>query len=169
MLNKNIMKRRLKYSTTKPISNYGNSIKNYLKFLPSFIKASGSAFFVDSIVFTLLRPTFGTNYSAIISFLFGTITLFSVLRLLNISRIKSRKIGALVQLFIGLGSFSINIMILNILDYIFISINQLFYSTYLDKSFIYAFAIRFFSACVGFIWTSIMTNKFTFTSKAKKS
>ncbi len=142
-------------------------LKTYLIFLPSFAKASGTAFIVDSLVFTVLRPNIGTNYSAIISFMFGTITLFTILRILNLSRIRSKKIALAIQLFIGLGSLAINLCILNFLDYTFISINYSFYLINLDKSFIYAFFSRFFAACVGFIWTSAMTNKFTFSSERR--
>ena len=99
------MKRKANGLSIRIILDLKNFFNSYLKFLPSFMKASGMAFLVDSIVFTLLRPSLGTNYSALTSFFFGTITLFSILRILNLSHIKSKKIGVLVQLFIGLGSF----------------------------------------------------------------
>ena len=161
------MKRKTKNNNVKLLIYYKNIFLDYIKFLPSFIKASGSAFLIDSLVFTFLRPTLGTNYSACISFLCGTITLFSVLRIFNESRIKRKRTGILVQSFIGLGSFFINLCMLNLFDYLFKSFDYLFYNANLNKSFLYAFMIRFLSACIGFIWTSTMTNKFTFTSKRR--
>jgi len=161
-------KRNRVFFTSKSDFNLKNLVENYLSFLPNFLKASGSAFIVDSLVFTSLRPSLGTNNSAIISFLFGTLTLFSILHFLNLSRIKSKRIAILIQLFIGIGSFAINLLILNLIDSIFFSINYSLFISTLDKSFIYAFAIRFIAACFGFIWTSVMTNKFTFYSLKRK-
>ena len=86
-------------------------LKSYFKFLPVFLIGSGTAFLVDVIIYTLIRQSLGTNLSAIISLFFGSITLFTILRILQISRIKKKRVGLSIQLLIACGSFIINIII----------------------------------------------------------
>ena len=58
-------------------------LKKYLGFVPFYLIGSGFAFIVDITIFTMLRANFGTNYSAFIAYIFGTITSFSILLIIT--------------------------------------------------------------------------------------
>ncbi len=140
-------------------------LKNYLEFIPFYLLGSGIAFTVDITIFTLLRTTFGTNYSAFISYIFGTITVFSILLITTKYRLNKKRFGLLIQLIIGFGTLLINLIILNSLDYLAQSYNYKLYIDILNQSHYYAFVTKVISNVIGFIWSSLMTGKFLFKKK----
>ena len=89
-------------------------LKNYLEFIPYYLIGSGLAFTVDLTIFTLLRSGFGTNYSAFIAYIFGTITSFSTLIFITKYRLRKKRIGLLIHLLNGIGTLIINLIILKI-------------------------------------------------------
>ena len=147
--------------SNKLISN----LKKYIKFIPFYIVGSGCAFTIDLTVFTLLRTSLGSNMSAIIAFIFGTITSFLVLSSILEYRLRKKRFGIIIQLLIGLGTLLINIMVLNIIDYSSEKINHELYINNLDKSHYYALFSKIIASCIGFLWTSTLTGKFLFKKK----
>ena len=139
--------------------------KKYLEFIPFYLVGSGFAFTIDVTIFTILRINFGTNYSAFISYIFGTITSFSILLIITKYRLNKKRYGLLIQLMIGLGTLFINLLILNTIDYITEFYNSILYNNILNKSHYYALICKTISSCIGFIWTSYMTNKLLFKKK----
>ena len=144
--------------STKLLSNF----KKYIKFIPFYLVGSGCAFTIDLIVFTLLRTSLGSNISAVIAFIFGTITSFLVLSSILEYRLRKKRICIVIQLLIGIGTLLINIVVLNIIDYSSERINYELYINYLDKSHYYALFSKIIASCIGFLWTSSLTGKFLF-------
>ena len=144
--------------SNKLISN----LKKYIQFVPFYLVASGCAFTIDLIIFTLLRTNIGANISAVIAFFFGTIVSFLVLTSILEYRLRKKRFGIIIQLIIGLGTLSINILVLNIIDYCSQKINYELYIDYLDKSYYYALLSKIIASGVGFLWTSSLTSKFLF-------
>ena len=140
-------------------------LKKYLEFIPFYLIGSGLAFTVDLSIFTLLRTSLGTNYSALIAFIFGTITSFSILLFITKYRLHRKRIGLLIHLLIGLGTLIINLIILNSIDNIAKLYNHFLYTEILDNSNLYAISTKVISSGIGFIWTSYMTGKLLFKKK----
>ena len=140
-------------------------LKKYLEFIPFYLIGSGLAFTVDLSIFTLLRTNLGTNYSALIAFIFGTITSFSILLFITKYRLHRKRIGLLIHLLIGLGTLIINLIILNSIDNIAKLYNHFLYTEILDNSNLYAISTKVISSGIGFIWTSYMTGKLLFKKK----
>lgn len=140
-------------------------LKKYFKFIPFYLIGSGAAFIVDLIIFTFLRNSLGVNLSAIIAFFFGTITTFVVLSIVLQYRLKKKRVGILIQLFIGLGTLLINIIILNLIDFLLLKIDITLYQNILDKSRYYALITKTISSSIGFLWTSSLTGKYLFKQK----
>ena len=144
-----------------------SKLRKYIFFLPSFLFGSGTAFFVDFSIYTFFKPILGINISALISFIFGTLTLYSVLRIRNNSKIKSKKIGFSIQFLLGIVGFIINLIILNLLDIFTFNFfeNQFLLELYNSR---YNTAInKLISSSVGFIWTSSMTSTILFTNRKR--
>ena len=139
-----------------------SQLKKYINFIPFYLVGSGCAFTIDLIVFTLLRTSLGSNLSALIAFIFGTITSFLVLSTILEYRLRKKRIGIVIQLLIGIGTLLINIVVLNIIDYSSERINYDLYINYLDKSHYYALFSKIIASCIGFLWTSSLTGKFLF-------
>ena len=95
-------------------------------------------------------------------FFFGTIVSFLVLTSILEYRLRKKRFGIIIQLIIGLGTLSINILVLNIIDYCSQKINYELYIDYLDKSYYYALLSKIIASGVGFLWTSSLTSKFLF-------
>tara|TARA_Y100001968_G_C19070792_1_gene578294 strand:+ start:213 stop:662 length:450 start_codon:yes stop_codon:yes gene_type:complete len=142
-----------------------NRLKKYLNFLPFYLIGSGFAFTVDTTIFTLTRTSLGTNYSAFISYIFGTFTSFSVLLFITKYRLKKKRLGLLIQLIIGLGTLFINLIVLNSIDQVTQIYNYILYTNTLNKSNYYALFSKVISNGIGFLWTSYMTGKFLFKKK----
>ena len=140
-------------------------LKKYLEFIPFYLIGSGLAFTVDLSIFTLLRTSLGTNYSALIAFIFGTITSFSILLFITKYRLHRKRIGLLIHLLIGLGTLIINLIILNSIDNIAKLYNHFLYTEILNNSNLYAISTKVISSGIGFIWTSYMTGKLLFKKK----
>tara|TARA_Y100001968_G_scaffold15441_1_gene12423 strand:+ start:995 stop:1444 length:450 start_codon:yes stop_codon:yes gene_type:complete len=140
-------------------------LKKYLDFVPFYLIGSGFAFTVDTTIFTLLRTSLGTNYSAFLSYIFGTITSFSILLFITKYRLKKKRLGLLIHLIIGLGTLIINLIVLNTIDQV-IRINYyILYANTLNKSNYYALISKVISNGIGFLWTSYMTGIFLFKKK----
>ena len=142
-----------------------SGVRKYLEFIPFYLIGSGFAFAVDLTIFTLLRTSFGTNYSAFISYIFGTITSFSILLLITKYRLNKKRLGLVIHLAIGLGTLMINLVVLNLIEYFAQSYNYILYMNILNKSNYYALFIKVMSNGIGFIWTSYMTGRFLFKKK----
>ncbi len=139
-----------------------SQLRKYMNFIPFYLVGSGCAFTIDLIIFTFLRTSLGSNISAVIAFIFGTITSFLVLSSILEYRLRKKRIGIIIQLLIGLGTLLINIVVLNIIDYSSERINYELYINYLDKSHYYALFSKIIASCIGFLWTSSLTGKFLF-------
>ena len=140
-------------------------LKKYLEFLPFYLIGSGFAFTVDVTIFTLLRTSLGTNYSAFISYIFGTITSFFILLFITKYRLNKKRLGIIIQLCIGLGTLIINLIVLNSIDQITKSYNYMLYMNTLNQSNYYALISKTISSGIGFIWTSYMTGILLFKKK----
>ena len=140
-------------------------LKKYLEFVPFYLIGSGVAFTVDITIFTLLRANIGTNYSAFIAYIFGTITSFSILLTITKYRLNKKRFGLIIHLIIGLGTLIINLIVLNFIDYIIQFYNNILYYNTLNKSNYYALITKIISNGIGFLWTSFMTGKFLFKKK----
>ena len=140
-------------------------LKKYLEFLPFYLIGSGFAFTVDVTIFTLLRTSLGTNYSAFISYIFGTITSFFILIFITKYRLNKKRLGLIIQLSIGLGTLIINLIVLNSIDQITKSYNYMLYMNTLNQSNYYALISKTISSGIGFIWTSYMTGILLFKKK----
>ena len=140
-------------------------LRKYFEFIPFYLIGSGFAFLIDITLFTILRSSLGTNLSAIISYIFGTITLFSILLFITRYRLNKKRYGLLLHLLIGFGTLLINIIVLNSIDYLAKSYNLILYTNTLNNSNYYALISKFISSGIGFIWTSSMTGRFLFMKK----
>ena len=140
-------------------------LKKYIEFVPFYLIASGFAFTIDITIFTFLRTSLGTNYSALISYFFGTITSFTILLLITKYRLNKKRFGLLIHLSIGLGTLIINLIVLNTIDYISQINNYILYINTLNESHYYALITKLISNAIGFIWTSFMTGKLLFKKK----
>ena len=147
------------------LNKFKLGLKKYLEFVPFYLIGSGLAFTVDISIFTLLRTNLGTNYSALIAYIFGTITSFSTLLFITKYRLNKKRVGLLIHLLIGLGTLLINLIILNSIDYIAKLHNYVLYTETLNNSKYYALSTKVISSGIGFIWTSSMTGKFLFKKK----
>ena len=141
------------------------AFKKYFEFVPFYLIGSGFAFTVDITIFTLLRTSFGTNYSAFISYIFGTITSFTILLIITSYRLERKRSGLIIHLLIGLGTLIINLIVLNSIDHISQQYNHALYMNTLNKSNYYAMISKVISSGIGFLWTSYMTGKFLFKKK----
>ena len=141
------------------------AFKKYLEFIPFYLIGSGFAFTVDITIFTLLRTSFGTNYSAFISYIFGTITSFTILLIITSYRLERKRSGLIIHLLIGLGTLIINLIVLNTIDHLSQQYNHSLYMNTLNKSNYYALISKVISNGVGFLWTSFMTGKILFKKK----
>ena len=140
-------------------------LKKYLEFVPFYLIGSVFAFTVDITIFTLLRGNIGTNYSAFIAYIFGTITSFSILLTITKYRLNKKRFGLIIHLSIGLGTLIINLIVLNFIDYITQYSNNILYYNTLNKSNYYALITKIISNGIGFLWTSYMTGKLLFKKK----
>ena len=147
------------------ISLLKNVLKKYLEFVPFYLIGSGVAFTVDITIFTLLRANIGTNYSAFIAYIFGTITSFGILLTITKYRLNKKRFGLIIHLIIGLGTLIINLIVLNFIDYITQFYNNILYYNTLNKSNYYALITKIISNGIGFLWTSYMTGKLLFEKK----
>ena len=140
-------------------------LTRYLEFVPFYLIGSGFAFTVDISIFTILRSNYGTNFSAILSYIFGTLTSFSILLFITKYRLNKKRFGLLIHLLIGLGTLIINLIILNSLDFIIKFYNYDLYIETFNRSNYYALITKGISNGIGFIWTSYMTGKLLFKKK----
>ena len=147
------------------LSQLKTVLKKYLEFVPFYLVGSGVAFTVDITIFTLLRANIGTNYSAFIAYIFGTITSFSILLTITKYRLNKKRFGLIIHLIIGLGTLIINLIVLNFIDYITQFYNNILYYNTLNKSNYYALITKIISNGIGFLWTSYMTGKLLFKKK----
>ena len=147
------------------LKKFKSKFTKYLEFIPFYLIGSGFAFTVDITIFTVLRSTLGTNLSAFISYIFGSITSFIVLLIITKYRLNKRRFGLLIHLIIGLGTLAINLIVLNSIDYILHLYNYTLYTNVLNESNYYALITKTVSSCIGFLWTSYMTGKFLFKKK----
>ena len=147
------------------LNSFKNEFKKYLEFVPFYLIGSGFAFAVDLTIFTLLRTSLGTNYSAFIAYIFGTITSFFILLFITKYRLNKKRLGLIIQLSIGLGTLFINLIVLNSIDQLTKSYNYMLYMNTLNKSNYYALISKIISSGIGFIWTSYMTGILLFKKK----
>ena len=140
-------------------------LKKYFEFIPFYLIGSGLAFTVDLTIFTLIRSSLGTNYSAFISYIFGTFTSFFTLFFITKYRLNKKRLGLIIHLIIGLGTLIINLIVLNTIDQITKSYDYMLYINTLNQSNYYALISKVTSSGIGFIWTSYMTGILLFKKK----
>ena len=141
-------------------------LKKYLTSLSFYFFASGVAFLFDISVYVLSWRYLGTNLSSIFAFLVGVSVLFSILRLTREPKYKKKRHGLLVQLFIGLVSLSINLLILNIFDWLFFDLNG--GNTKNTITIYYPFFAKFISSSIGFLASSNLTIRFNFDLRQRR-
>lgn len=147
------------------MSFFLNKLISYLIFLRFYLIATFFAVIVDLTIYTYLRNHINIISSATISFIFGQITVFSILNALQIRKIKRKRYALTTQFLIGLGTVSIHIIILKFLDSNIYLIGYLGIDNILKNKNIYNLITKFIAACFGFLWTSLMTRKFIFKPK----
>ena len=98
------------------MSFFLNKLISYLIFLRFYLIATFFAVIVDLTIYTYLRNHINIISSATVSFIFGQITVFSILNALQIRKIKRKRYALTTQFLIGLGTVSIHIIILKFLD-----------------------------------------------------
>ena len=136
-----------------------NSFLNYLRFIPYYLSSSSLAFITDTTLYSFFRPIYGIIFSSIVSFIGGTTTLFFILKFTNKSKIRSKSKGFLCQILIGIGSLSINIFILSLLEVLAkITLGESFHVNSL-----YSLITKIISGSFGFIWSSFLTSKYNFS------
>lgn len=144
-----------------------DSLEDYLLFLPSYLKSTILASFVDIFVYTISKPKLGTNISILLAFSLAQLTLFFILSSLQVRKIKKKRYGISLQLLIGTGTLFVQLIVINtfekILEY---SFSELYVLTLQESSLFLALS-RMVSIFFGFLWTSIMTKKLIFSSKRK--
>ena len=141
------------------------ALKKYIQFLPFYLSGSSLGILVHLVIFTILRTDLGTNISFLVSYVFGAFTSFFLFSTILKYRLKKKRLGILLQLLIGLVTFLINIIVLNLIDFSLQFINYELYINDLDNSYYYALFSKIIASCIGFIWTSSMTGKFLFKKK----
>ena len=144
--------------------NLIHEIEKYLRSLPNYLVGSGAAFLTDLVAYTALKPHLGISKSLSISFLIGTSTLYCVLRWTTNSRIIKKRIGILLQTFIGLGSFLINYVALIQFERL-LSIFSFITMSMPVNAYLLTAATKITAACLGFIWSSYLTMRLNFESK----
>ncbi len=143
-----------------------NIFNNFLSSLPYYLLASGFAFLVDIFIYVISWRYLGTNYSSILAFLFGIIVLYSILRFTREAKHKKKRLGFFIQLLIGLISLSINLLILNTLDWIYF---DLIGGHNIEKFVIfYPLFSKFISSSIGFLASSNLTIKFNFNLRKRR-
>ncbi len=147
------------------MSIFLNKIISYLIFLRFYLIATFFALIVDLSIYTYLRNHINIISSATISFILSQITVFSILNNLQIRKIKKKRYALTMQFLIGLGTVSIHIIVLKFLDSNLYLLGYLGIQNMIKNKNIYNFTSKFFAACIGFIWTSLMTRKFIFKPK----
>ena len=140
--------------------------KNYFQYLPYYLLASGFAFLVDIVIYVFSWRYLGTNLSSIVAFIFGIFVLYSILRLTRESKYKKKRHGLMVQILIGLVSLSINLLILNTLDWIFLDLTKGFANKMM--LIYYPFTAKFISSSIGFLVSSNLTIKLNFNLKKRR-
>ena len=147
------------------MSFFLNKLISYLIFLRFYLIATFFAVIVDLTIYTYLRNHINIISSATVSFIFGQITVFSILNALQIRKIKRKRYALTTQFLIGLGTVSIHIIILKFLDSNIYLIGYLGIDNILKNKNLYNLITKFIAACFGFLWTSLMTRKFIFKPK----
>ena len=150
------------------LKKYNKYIKSYTLFLPGYLKSTFFAFLIDVILFVILKPYIGTNLGAITSFLSAQFVLYFLLTRLHFEKISKRALGLSIQLSIGLVTLLIHLIVLNIINLTLYNFNDIFYIQNLDNNRLYSTITKIIAACVGFLWTSLMTKRFTFSSRRKQ-
>ena len=145
--------------------SFKKKLKSYVNFLPSYLFATFFAFTFDIFTYTLIKPNLGINLSAFISFLGSQIILFSILRIRLKSKITKKRFAFPLQFLIGIGTITIHLIILNLLNLIIFRSNFIFINFFLNNKNLYNSSSKILAAIIGFFWTSSMTRKWIFTSK----
>lgn len=137
-------------------------IWRYLSNLPAYMLPSGIAFTVDIITYTLLRSIIGINLSAFFAFVLGSTTLYIALRLTRAPKLSKKRYAVIIQILIGLGSLTINLIILNLIQYL-VSLNSAFLELSREEwSYLFTITAKLLASASGFLWTSSVTMKSLF-------
>ena len=139
--------------------NFKLKVKNYIRFISRFSIASVSSFFIDIFTYAFLKQYLGINISALISFLTSQIILFLLLKIFLVSRKANNFKSFFILILIGLGSFLIHIVILNIIDLIIYHSYYNFYNQTYFNSKTGAIVTKLICGVFGFLWSSTLINK----------
>ena len=151
------------------MSFFLNKVLSYFIFLRFYLIATFFSVIVDLVAYTYLRNHISIIASALISFIFGQITVFSILNVLQVRKIRRKRYAFTIQFLIGLGTVSIHILVLKFLDSNIYLLNYLGIQNIIEDKNLYNLITKFIAACIGFFWTSLMTRKFIFRPKNKPS
>ena len=141
-------------------NKFNSNFQSYIKFIPKFLTGSFCAFIIDNFIYSSLRPLLGINYSACVAFLAGATSLFIFLQISSVSKTSSKRKGFLILLAIGIGSLTINIILLNIIEKLLFG----FISIPFEINSFLAGCTKLVSGFFGFIWSSYMTSRYLFKS-----
>ena len=142
-----------------------DKVVSYLIFLRFYLTATFFGVIVDLVIYTYLRNHINIISSATSSFILSQITVFSILNALQQRKIKRKRYALSIQFLIGLGTVSIHIIILKFLDSNIHLLGYFGMQNILNNKNFYSITSKFIAACIGFIWTSLMTRKFIFKPK----
>ena len=151
------------------MSFFLNKVLSYFIFLRFYLIATFFSVIVDLFAYTYLRNHINIVASALISFIFGQITVFSILNVLQVRKIRRKRYAFTIQFLIGLGTVSIHILVLKFLDSNIYLLRYLGIQNIIQDKNLYNLITKFIAACIGFFWTSLMTRKFIFRPKNKPS
>ena len=151
------------------MSFFINKVVSYFIFLRFYLIATFFSVIVDLVAYTYLRNHISIIASALISFIFGQITVFSILNVLQVRKIRRKRYAFTIQFLIGLGTVSIHILVLKFLDSNIYLLRYLGIQNIIEDKNLYNLITKFIAACIGFFWTSLMTRKFIFRPKNKPS
>lgn len=144
---------------------FKNSINAYFKLMPSYFISTFFALITDNFIYTLTKNIYGIFFSTLFSFILSQIVLYSLLTKLAKEKFRNKFKGFLVQILISIGTLIINLIILNLINYFEIKYSYNDFLDFKENSLIYTSLTKFIASGFGFLWTSLLTSKFTFSSK----
>ena len=133
--------------------------------MPSYFISTFFALITDNLIYSLTKNIYGIFFSTIFAFILSQIVLYSFLRKLAKEKFRNRFKGFLVQILISIGTLIINLIVLNLIDYFETNYSYYNFLNSTESSLIYNSITKFIANGFGFLWTSILTSRFTFSSK----
>ncbi len=143
-------------------------IRKFFSYLPHFIQASSLAFLINICLYVLLKPKIGVNAGGLIAELTGTLFLYIFLRLSKKPKLFKTSSGIVAQYLISIGTIFINLVVLNVVNFVYQSITLSSPSFASISETKVSILSKIVASICGFLWTSSMTMKFTFDFRNNK-